>query len=158
MKTSIPSFTIAALAAALVIGAAVSAPAQSTNANATATTNKPAKKETSAKKEAPAKGSATKPKDARVPFKGSVGSVDRTAMTIKVGERTFQVTSTTRIIKAGKPATFADATVGEECAGSYKKTADDKLELLSLRLGPKADGAAAPATPAEPKQKPAAPQ
>lgn len=156
MKKYIPTFTIAALAAAIVVGAAVSAPAQSTNA--AANTDKPAKKETSAKKEAPAKGSATKPKDPRVPFKGSVGSVDRTAMTIKVGERTFQVTSTTRIIKAGKPATFADATVGEECAGSYKKTADDKLELLSLRLGPKADGAAAPATPAEPKQKPAAPQ
>ena len=153
MKTSIPSFTIAALAAALVIGAAVYAPAQSTNANAT--TNKPAKKETSAKKEAPAKGDAAKSKDARIPFKGSVGAVDRITMTIKVGERTFQVTSATRIIKAGKPATFSDATVGEECAGSYKKTADDKLELLSLRLGPKADGAAAPATPAEPKQKPA---
>jgi hypothetical protein len=148
MKKYISTFTIAALAAAIVVGSVVSAPAQATNA--ISTTDKPAKKE------APAKGSATKPKDARaVPFKGSLGAVDRTAMTIKVGERTFQVTSSTRILKAGKPATFSDATVGEECAGSYKKTADDKLELLSLRLGPKADGAAAPATPAEPKQKPA---
>lgn len=155
MKKYIPTFTVAALAAAIVIGSAVSATAQSTNAAAASTTaTKPAKKE------APAKGSATKPKDARaVPFKGSVGAVDRTAMTIKVGERTFQVTSSTRILKAGKPATFSDATVGEECAGSYKKTADDKLELLSLRIGAKADGAAAPAAPAapvEPKDKPAA--
>ena len=154
MKKYIPTFTVAALAAAIVIGSAVSATAQSTNAAAAATTTKPAKKE------APAKGSATKPKDARaVPFKGSLGAVDRTAMTIKVGERTFQVTSSTRILKAGKPATFSDATVCEECAGSYKKTADDKLELLSLRIGAKADGAAAPAAPAapvEPKDKPAA--
>lgn len=153
MKTYIPSLTIAAVAAALVIGSAVSAPAQSTNTPAP-------KKEAAAKKDATAKTPAQKqksvvekPKNTSIPFKGTIGAVDRTAMTIKVGERTFVVTSTTRILKAGKPATFSDATVGEECAGSYKKVADDKLEVLSLRIGPKPEGAAAPADPADSKPK-----
>ena len=63
---------------------------------------------------------------------------------LKVGERTFLVTSTTRISKAGQPATFADATVGEEVGGQYKAGTGDKLELLSLRIGPRPDKSAAP--------------
>ena len=143
MKTFVPKFTLAVLATALVIGLAVPAPAQSTN--------KPVKKE------APTNGAATKSKNERLSFKGKIGSVDTTAMTIKVGTRTFQVTSSTMFMKAGKSATFAEAKVGEECGGSYKKIADDKLELTLLRLGPKADGAAAPAKPTESKKKPAQP-
>jgi len=134
MKTFIPTFTVAALATALVIGLAVPVSAQSTNKPVT--------------NEAATNGAATKPKNERLPFKGTVDAVDKSAMTIKVGERTFQVTSGTMIIKAGKPATFDDAKTGEECGGSYKKTSGDKLELLSLRLGPKPDGAAAPVKPA----------
>lgn len=143
MKMFVPKFTLAALATALVIGLAVPAPAQSTN--------KPVKKE------AATKSAATKSKNERLPLKGTIGSVDTTAMTIKVGARTFLVTSTTKFMKAGKPATFAEAKAGEECGGSYKKIAGDKLELTLLRLGPKADGAAAPAKPAESKKKPAQP-
>ena len=72
-----------------------------------------------------------------LPFHGSLDAVDKAAKTIKVGEQTFQVTSETRITKAGKPATLDDAKVGEELAGSYKQADGGRLELRLLRLGPK---------------------
>ena len=70
-----------------------------------------------------------------IPFRGKIASVDKQAKTIKVGERTFQVTSDTRIMKAGKPATLDDATVGEEVGGAYREGADKKLNVVSLRIG-----------------------
>ncbi len=77
------------------------------------------------------------------PFKGKVDAVDKTAKTIKVGERTFQITSDTKIVKAGKPATFDDAVVGEEIGGTYHKTDDGKMVAVSIRLGAKPEGEAA---------------
>ena len=65
--------------------------------------------------------------------------MNKAAKTIKVGERTFQVTSETRIMKAGKPATIDDAVVGDEIGGTYKE-ADGKLNAVSLRLGPRPEG------------------
>jgi len=72
-----------------------------------------------------------------LPFHGKVEAVDKNAKTLKVGERTFHVTSTTKITKAGKPAILEDATVGEEVGGSYHEGEEGKLEVLSLRIGPK---------------------
>ncbi len=72
-------------------------------------------------------------------FRGKVDAVDKAAKTVKVGERTFQVTSETRIMKAGKPATLDDAVVGDEIGGTYKE-ADGKLNAVSLRLGPRPEG------------------
>ena len=72
-------------------------------------------------------------------FRGKVDAVDKTAKTIKVGERMFQVTSETRIRKGGNPATLDDAVVGDEIGGTYKE-ADGKLNALSLRLGPRPEG------------------
>ena len=94
----------------------------------------PAKKESTAKKEGAA---ATKPKPATTPMKGKIDAVDAVARSITVGERTFLVLSTTKITKNGEPALFSDAKVGEECGGAYKTTAEGKLELTSLRVGPK---------------------
>lgn len=74
-----------------------------------------------------------------IPFRGKIDAVDKTAKTIKVGERTFEVTAETRIMKGGKPATLDDAVVGEEVGGVYKE-ADGKLTALSLRLGPRPEG------------------
>ena len=87
------------------------------------------------KKEAPAKK-----KSDSLPFNGKVGAIDKTAKIITVGERKFQVTSETKIMKAGKPATLEDAVVGEQVAGSYRKTDDGKLNLLSVRFGPRPEG------------------
>jgi len=82
------------------------------------------------KKEAPARP---------IPFRGKIAAVDKQAKTIKVGERTFQITSDTRIMKAGKPATLEDASVGEDVGGQYRESADKKLNVVSLRVGPRPD-------------------
>lgn len=71
-----------------------------------------------------------------VPFHGKVSAVDKSAHTITLGARTFHTTPTTRFTKDGKPATLDDVKVGEEVGGLSKKT-DDKLNLVSLRIGPK---------------------
>lgn len=72
-----------------------------------------------------------------IPFHGTIAAVDKNAKTIKVGERTFHVASNTKISKAGKPAILNDAAVGEEVAGAYHEGDGGKLELMSLRIGPK---------------------
>ena len=79
---------------------------------------------------------AAKPKRDTQPFKGKITATDKTAQTITVGKQTFNVASTTRFMKGGKPATFDDAKVGEEVGGQAKKDGD-KLNLVSLRIGPK---------------------
>ena len=76
-----------------------------------------------------------------LPYNGLVAAVDKTAMTItikkKQAEKTFSVTSATRIAKMGKPATLEDVTIGEEVGVSYIEAEGGKAEARSLRLGPK---------------------
>lgn len=128
MKNVISRLALASVLAVIVTGLAAQATAQEQK-----DTKKP--KTTAAPKEA----------KKNLPFSGKIDALDKTAKTLKVGERSFQVTSATRIMKAGKPATFDDAKEGEEVGGSYTKTADGKLELVSLRIGPKPDAAPKPA-------------
>lgn len=73
------------------------------------------------------------------PFNGKIAAVDKQAKTVKVGTLVLQVTSTTRITKDNKTATLEDAKVGEEAGGAYRVGDDKKLNLVSLRLGPKPD-------------------
>jgi hypothetical protein len=73
-------------------------------------------------------------------FNGKLTSVDTNAMTLTVGERNFEITSETKITKAGQPATLADGVAGEPVAGTYKKSADGKLNAMSIRFGAKAEG------------------
>lgn len=77
-----------------------------------------------------------------IPFSGKLGSVDKIAKTITVGERVFQITSQTKLSKAGKPATLEDAVVGEEVGGSYQKSEEGKLNAKTVRFGPKPNGEA----------------
>lgn len=72
-----------------------------------------------------------------LPFHGKVTAVDKDAKVLTVGERKFQATSTTKIVKAGKPAILTDAHVGDEVGGAYREVDGGKLELVSLRIGPK---------------------
>jgi hypothetical protein len=92
-------------------------------------TNKPAAKQTKH-----AKPSVT-------PLHGKVKSVDQTAKTITVGKTTVQITSETRFLKDGKPATLEDVTVGENIGGAYKKSADGKKDATMIRIGPKPESA-----------------
>ena len=80
---------------------------------------------------------AATPAARAVPFRGKLDAVDQQAKTIKVGERTFHVTSDTRIMKAGKPATLAEVKAGEEVGGAYREGDDKKLNVVSLRVGPR---------------------
>lgn len=97
------------------------------------TTNKaPAEKKATTKDTAEKKASAG-------PFHGKLAAVDKTAKTITVGKRTFQVTSETKIHKAGKPATFEEGVVGEEVSGYVKPTDDGKLVATTINFGPKAE-------------------
>ena len=95
----------------------------------------PARAADDAKPAAPA-GRAT-------PLRGKVDSVDKQAKTFKINDRTFHVTSETRMMKAGKPATFDDVMVGEEVSGQYREGADKKMNVVGLRIGPR------PAAPAK---------
>jgi hypothetical protein len=52
---------------------------------------------------------------------GKVSAVDATAMTLTVGEKTFTVTSDTKITKHKQPATLADIAVGDTVTVSAKK-------------------------------------
>jgi hypothetical protein len=72
------------------------------------------------------------------PFHGKLAAVDKMAKTITVGKRTFQVTSETKIKKAGKPATLSDGVVGEPVSGYVKPAADGKLMATTVNFGPKA--------------------
>jgi hypothetical protein len=71
------------------------------------------------------------------PFHGKLVAVDKVAKTITVGKRTFQITSETKIKKAGKPATLDDGVVGEEASGYIKPTEDGKLIATTVNFGPK---------------------
>jgi hypothetical protein len=91
-----------------------------------------------------------------MPMRGKLGAVDTKNKTITVEgkekSRTFQVTSQTRIMKDGKPATLEDAKVGEEVGGFATKTGEDKYELRSLRLGAKPEAEKQHAEKAEKKK------
>lgn len=91
------------------------------------------------KKDAPKEGK--KGKNGGLPARGKLTAVDKAAKTVKVGERTFQVTAETRIRKAGQTATLDDAVVGEDVGVFYKEEAG-KLMALSLRFGPRVEGEA----------------
>ena len=73
------------------------------------------------------------------PFHGKLAALDKTAKTITVGKRTFQITSETRINKEGKPATLDDGVVGEEVSGYVKPDDNGKLVATKVNFGPKAE-------------------
>jgi hypothetical protein len=71
------------------------------------------------------------------PFHGKLASMDKTAKTITVGKRTFHITSESKLLKAGKPATLDDAVVGEEISGGFR-TEEGKMVATKVNIGPKA--------------------
>ena len=107
--------TVSLFAAALLAAPMLARAAEKTNAPAAAG------QETSAKHK----------KHETVPFNGKLAAVDKVAMTITVGGRTFAITSATKITKDGLPATLADGLVGEMIGGAYRKEADGKLSATS---------------------------
>lgn len=131
MIKSVRKFSLLGLLALAVSGTPIMLHAQETS---TASTNKPA-----------AKASAHSR-----PLRGKVKAMDSTAMTITVGNTTFQITSQTRITKDGKPATFGDGVVGDNLAAQLKKDADGKWNAVSVNFGAKAKPAAKASNAAKP--------
>jgi hypothetical protein len=115
LKTAVLSL----LAAAIV---ALPAPARAQSA-----TNAPATKSHSSKER----------KHDHSVFSGKLSAIDKDAMTLTVGKRTFAITSTTKITKDGQPATLSDGVVGEKVAGAYKKDENGKLTAISIHFGVK---------------------
>ena len=74
------------------------------------------------------------------PFHGKLAAIDKVAKTITVGKRTFQITSETKLKKAGKPATLEDGVVGGTVSGYVKPSADGKLVATTVNFGVKATG------------------
>jgi len=74
-----------------------------------------------------------KPKkvDTTLVASGKVVNVDTNAMTLTVGKRTFEMTSETRITKAGKPAILSDIAVDEKVGIAYKK-AGGKFDAITI--------------------------
>jgi Domain of unknown function (DUF5666) len=118
----------AALLALAIAGLPVQLSAQTNDKPAVA--KKPAgeKKETSKSEKKQSSG----------PFRGKLAELDKTAKTITVGTRTFQITSATKIFKAGKPATLEDGVVGEIVSGGFKTAEDGKLVATKVTFGPAA--------------------
>jgi len=95
----------------------------------------------------------TEKKPAAGPFHGKLLGLDNHAKTIMVGKRTFQITSETKIKKAGKPATLADGVVGETVSGYVKPAAEGKWIAVSVNFGPKAqEGSSEPKKPKADKE------
>jgi hypothetical protein len=122
MKNNISQITVLGLLAAALIALPASSRAEGTNPPA-----------------APGQSESGKPKKHHPPFNGKVGAVDVTAKTLTVGTLTLQVTPETKITKNGKPATLADGVVGEPVSGAYKKTAEGKLDAISIHFGAKGE-------------------
>jgi hypothetical protein len=109
----------------IAIGVFAAAIAATTPSSRAADTNAPA---TAPDTSAPAK------------FYGPVTTADTNAMTFTVGDQTFTVTGESQMTKDSKPATLADAVVGEPARGTYTTAKDGKLDVTKVRFGKKAGG------------------
>jgi Cu/Ag efflux protein CusF len=116
------SLTILSLAAVALLALPTLTRAEDTNAApATTESGKPAKKGTQ--------------------FHGTVAAVDTTASTITVDETKDQqvkltITSNTKIVNHGAPATLADIKTGEKVGGFYKKEGEKNV-AIRINLGAK---------------------
>jgi len=106
------------------------------------------------KPKAPPGKAETKPAPSvrAVPFRGTVAAVDQAAKTVTVGQRVFQITSETKVMKSDQPATLGDVKVGDAIAGNYLKGDDGKLTAKMIRFGPKPEPTEKSAKPAKPEK------
>jgi hypothetical protein len=127
MKNSITRLSLLGLLAAAVAGAPMQLFAQNTD-------KVPTEKKTASQTNDTAKAE----KSTKVaPFHGKLDAVDNVAKTITVGNRTFQITSATKIKKTAKPAMLQDGVVGEPVSGYFKTAPDGKLIATTVNFAQK---------------------
>jgi hypothetical protein len=69
-------------------------------------------------------------------FRGRVSRIDKSAQTLRVGDRTYQVLPTTTITRAsGGTATLADVKQDQRVSGTYKESSEGKMEIISMEIG-----------------------
>jgi len=123
MKKHIAKITVLSLFAAAMVVVPVFAHAQDANTNAPSSSDQT---------------TTPKPKmHGVIPFHGRLDAMDTNAMTLTVGNRTFQVTADTKIFNNGEPAALSDGVVGEPVRGAYKKTEAGQLEAVNVHFGAK---------------------
>jgi len=88
------------------------------------------------------------------PFHGNLASVDKVAKTITLGKSTYRITSETKIMKAGKPATLEDGVIGEEVGGYAKPNDAGVMVATSVRFGAKPAASPADKKTAKPESAP----
>jgi ribosomal protein S1 len=67
-------------------------------------------------------------------FAGKVSSMDKTAQTVVVDGKTFQLLQTSQITRQQQPANVNDLAIGDRVAGKYKRSTADKMEVLRLDI------------------------
>lgn len=134
MKSFLKPSVATLLAMSLVITLTAQAAKKATSAAAVETKGKA---EAAANTEAPAM-----PKPKGLPYSGTLTAKTADSVTLKKkdADKTFAVTSATKITKAGKPATLEDGTIGEEAAVFYFDN-NGKAEAKSVRFGAKPEKA-----------------
>lgn len=94
-----------------------------------------------------------------IPYLGKISATDKEKKTFtlqgKEKSRVFRVTPETKLAKGEAQATFDDLKAGEEVRGSARKTAEGQFDAVSVKIGPKEEGAKAE-TKAMPAATPAA--
>jgi len=73
--------------------------------------------------------------DSRSGFSGRVSKVDPAAKTVTIGDRTYQVLATSRLMRDSKPVAINDIKVGQQISGYYKTSAENKMEVLTADIG-----------------------
>jgi len=88
----------------------------------------------------------------KVPFRGTVASIDKTAKTITLKgpkKQVIHITDATKITKEKLPSTIDSISVGSMVSGLKLQASNGNWEALSLRIGvPKPAAAATNAAPA----------
>ena len=107
------------------------------------------------------KAASVPPKPKAKRYAGKIDSVDKDAKTVTItsarsGSQTLHITSKTRIMKDGEPATLEDAAAGLRASGSERQDDSGNWVATTLNIG-QTKKPAAPAAPSTtpPADKPA---
>lgn len=80
-----------------------------------------------------------------IPYRGDIAAVNAEAKTFtlkgKSKERTFAITTLTKLSKDNTPAAWEDLKIGEHVSGRAIKKAEGKYEAVSVKLGIKPEAA-----------------